>query len=87
MRNCKFIIIAFIFFLAQQQVAADYVINKSSPIEYSQKIKNEGYINHNYGEYRGQAGYKYHDGMDFRILRRASAFGEKDNRVSLLVGA
>jgi flagellar hook assembly protein FlgD len=53
--------------LAQLQANASYTLVRSAPIEYTQNAKDKGYINHNYGEYRGLNTYKYHDGFDYYI--------------------
>lgn len=45
---------------------AEFSVSRVKPIDYNPKIeKNENYINHNYGEYRGTPGYLYHDGFDY----------------------
>ncbi|MEA3494010.1 MAG: Ig-like domain-containing protein [Candidatus Margulisiibacteriota bacterium] len=45
---------------------AEFSVTRVKPIDYNPKIEKYGnYINHNYGEYRGGASYKYHDGFDY----------------------
>ena len=47
---------------------AEYALTRSLPLDYeSAKLRENRYINHNYGEYRGGNSYTYHDGMDYFV--------------------
>ncbi len=68
MKNKIQILIALLLIILCGEVVADYNLERIVSLDYSSDIILEGeYINHNYGEYRGSAGYMYHDGMDYFI--------------------
>jgi murein DD-endopeptidase MepM/ murein hydrolase activator NlpD len=68
MRTSGKIYAVVLFWLFVQGICfADYTFNKVRPIEYpSEKLTENRYISHNFGEYRSST--YIHDGMDLRIF-------------------
>jgi murein DD-endopeptidase MepM/ murein hydrolase activator NlpD len=72
-KNILNILCALLLIIASGRSYAEYSLDKTVPVDYSQgKLIENEYITHNYGEYRGSSSYKYHDGIDYKIFDKTN---------------